>query len=480
IKTGKLWVGGICFVFLVGAMFELAQAMGKRNFIFTKMEEGTCKIVLRLGEVYRILWLYSGREKLTQAQAELLNSWLESYRESASQRDIAQLNLSDNASVGEIIEVGLLSDEKALVDDRRITQRDCLERTGQASSLKALVNRVFGVLGGLRLIGIPGIDELHIWRYKEVKIEKESEAPPAEKEDDKGAKPKPSRVVFKEVVGPEEIKNSLRLSDLTVTFLLPSLETSASLAPDSGIGASMDVVVNVGLRVIEPFKATFVIRDWRDALSAIILPFLRQVIGETPPGDVVKSRDHIKQRVLLALKGIRTTWEIDTREERPFIKGVKQYTDDDPLSDEAETNVARLRGRYGLAIIWVEIGEVNASTPEDHDLMNSAYRGAAKSDETERAAVGEAKRYELLMGQLSPNPETRSQVATALLLKEAIEAAGPGSTPVISFGGTTGSGPNATDSATLATLKQISRQLTESAEALKAATKKAAAKEKEA
>ncbi|MDD5567041.1 MAG: SPFH domain-containing protein [Patescibacteria group bacterium] len=387
--TGAI-LGAIVAGFVIFVCFNIVTSFAMQNCWLTRMEEATAKVVYRLGRFSKILFLFSGHEKLTEEQAKALNVV-----------DKDKRDYPYDCSAGDIIELKRLSKEQKDAWD------ECRRKEPPLPWYVRLVDSAFIRLGGLQVIGIPGIDELHVWTHKEFSIEETTEGSSDGR-----------RMVLKEAAGPEEKREYLRLRDMPLPFLLRDMETARGYGDQQGIAPSMNVGAIFFVRVVNVFRSTIMLGDWRTGLQDIVLPYVRETVAETTPTDLYKSRTFIARRIIAALHGQATKWKCNKKRTR--IIGIEQEASSvAPDASGNDTALSEVLYRYGIEIRRAEIGSTEFTDPEMERLYNSPATAEQEAIADINRAKGEAGRLKQMMEQAMRHPA----LAQTLLTTDAVTRA---------------------------------------------------------
>lgn len=320
--TGMMAGGVVALIGLaVLAVVASVYTMAKFNFIFTMVNEGQAKAVKRLGKFRKIIMSYKGHG--------LDEEWNVVSLEEAKKKNI---------------------------------------------KLRPEPPRLFG---GLRIVGIPFIDMVHIYKFKWTSYEQVEE-------DGKTAE--------KPVTTEKEIDYIFVQDDIYYTFVKEA-ETSEMLP--------LSISLLLTLRVLNPYKALFKIQKWLETTLNKIKPSVRAYVGTKKYEDMVSKVEEEKRNVKT---------EIFDR-----LQVIK-----DEMAE------------YGVEFADIEIPAMELSGPRGEkyiELSTKQYEADKEKTRIETLANADARRLDTVFRKVKEFGETGLYLKTL----ETLETAGKGPSNTVIF-----------------------------------------------
>jgi K+/H+ antiporter YhaU regulatory subunit KhtT len=331
-----------------------------RDFIWTKVREGTAKAVVGAGNKFvKFLWQYNGYKLITTT--EEANKYNESHEGKITTKremwDIAEEQ--DNALTG--------------------TKNLLWDKLG---------------LGGIQYYGLPGLHQIYSYKFRWNSL-RQNEGP--------GATRSGGGIYF------QSHSETLRYILLQADVYYARLEQ----AEDQRM-IPLDVDFTIAIRIKNPYKALFKVQDWLEYVWGQILPAIRQTIRSY--------YDWIEEIEIDEKGNIKTTEA--TKEEKERMKRIiwehlnkEKYTsgrsDEDKSCDEPGTTkekeekpssiIAQIREYYGIKIDDFTILRIDATGERKKEIVEMAtkvieVRQNAKA--TRIDYIVEVERLEAIYGKI--------------------------------------------------------------------------------
>lgn len=423
-----LGLGVLAFIASAILIFALYRRWQGLNILLTKVEEATTRVVLRGGSFSHLLIQFKDRCVIDEEGANFLN-----------EQRVPDERVPDGRLLSEHVGHRFFAGDIVNLDDplmEEFKKKHCHPPGGRWAFLGRWLERL---LGGIKVVGIPYLDSLYTYGYTRHKVQV------VETPGESGIT-RSLKMVPEPVTGQIELRLGLTRKNL----LLEALETEGLTTLDEkgeeqlqGFGFRFNFGILLTLRVVNPYKALFEAGDWAEQLLTLILPFVSEIVAETPTSQLVSQRDEIAHRIHLAMRGIPTRW---TKDERGQIQSFQEVeipeanedaqpgTMDQVLSTRRrEHTLGIIYEIFGLEVIRAEVGEIEATDPKDAEALSRAYENTLKAAALVARGKGEAQRYKDVLRELNVHPE----LAAKYLEKEAIQTTK--GTVIFSTGGARGS-----------------------------------------
>jgi uncharacterized membrane protein len=308
--THTLWVSAALSVFLVASLIVLAKQIG----VLISLGEGEAVNVDRFGGYHHTLFCFSGHVTLNRDMVDRLND------------EEIHSSLKAHFMVGEIVEVAGILQELRKIETSSLYS----EFAVYASDQEYWNNR----FGGLRVVGWPWIDKVHVFSYPTVEVEKVEEG-------------KVTR--FKEKLETKTGVTRLVLSDVTKPLVLANVETApmpSTSTQKDGYGFPIDLLFTSFVRVTHPYLAVYKTREgWAHILTNLLRPVVLEVVRKS-------QSEEVSENLAIISNGIRTK-----------ISGEEPGT---------VNHFNELRERYGLELRKLPIQDTQMSDPEDDRALKMA------------------------------------------------------------------------------------------------------------
>jgi len=381
VLTGVLWLSvAMCPVVIV-AVIILSKLIG----VIVSLEEGEAINVDRWGGYHHTLISFRGHVILNRAMVVQLNA------------AAIQKILKTTYMVGEIVNVGeMLTALRGGTGTAGIVAE--FERFARSQE------RANGMFGGLRVVGWPWVDRIHLFDYPSTEV----------KTVDKDGLPR-----FQEAPIKRTGLSRLLLSDVTKSLLLQGIETAPLPDDDggrkSGYGYLVNLLATPIVRVTHPYLAVYKTREgWAHILTNLLSPVVLEVVRKRLAEDVSENLTVISAEVLRKLARVNKT--------------------------------GGLRSRYGLELIRLPIQDTQMTKPADDTTLQLAtaarYAGRARElqAEFEGRAIITTRRAEAT-GVRAMVEAARQDPITARLAISADAAKNAKGTVIMSMGSEGGKPP---------------------------------------
>ncbi len=267
--------------FFAGAI-GLIIFLAKNNIILTMVAEGSAKQITKFDRMHKIIISYTGH------------------------------TTSENYGIGNVVE---LQNEHPDKDKKRI-------------------------LGGLYIVGIPGVHKVYKYKFKWLSFEETADA---------------QGFIVNKVVPHEEVIDYIMLKDDVYYTSLREAETKGV------VQVNVDLLLTI--RIINPHKALNRVQDWLEATLNQVKPVLRDYIKTLTPEEIMASLEETENG------GLPKTEEID--------QFIRNYPTNNPLRQ-------KLIDDYGVKIKKCGIVHVDPAGPRASEYIEAASKKWEAEKEADR------------------------------------------------------------------------------------------------